>query len=74
MNNAPIVLPQPLQDSLETLAQQQNRPVQDIVQDAITLYIATLHRLQDRAMTMTMYPPSPHPQPLSQEGEGSQKP
>ena len=71
MNNAPIVLPQPLQDSLEALAQQQNRPVQDIVHDAITLYIATLHRIQDR--TLTMHQPSPHPQPLSQEGEGSRK-
>ncbi|MBD2424668.1 hypothetical protein [Phormidium sp. FACHB-1136] len=62
MNNAPIVLPQPLQDSLETLAQQQNRPVQDIVQDAIALYIATLHRLQSRAMTMPQsdqHPPHP---------------
>ena len=72
MDKAPIVLPQPLQDELEALAQQQNRTVLDIIQDAVRLYIATLHRLQAR--TMTMHSQHPHPQPLSQEGEGSRKP
>ncbi|MBD2233735.1 hypothetical protein [Phormidium tenue] len=62
MDKVPIVLPKPIQDELEALAQQQNRTVLAIIQDAVRLYITTLHSLQARTMTMdhqNQNPPEP---------------
>lgn len=50
MENAPIILPQPLQENLEAIAKVQNKPVVDLVQEALNLYIFALQRSQPQSI------------------------
>jgi len=52
MESTPIVLPQLTQKTLEEIAKNQDKTVEDLVQEAINLYIFALQKVQPQSIGM----------------------
>ena len=52
MHSTPIVLPATMQQTLEQLAVGQNKTVEDLVQEALDLYIFAAQKVQPKSVGM----------------------
>jgi len=50
MERTPIVLPQSLQETLETIARNQDKTVLDLVQEVLNSYVVTLQKIEPKSI------------------------
>lgn len=50
MERTPIVLPQSLQETLETIARNQDKTVLDLVQEVLNSYVVTLQKVEPKSI------------------------
>ncbi|MDB9504714.1 hypothetical protein PN441_16670 [Spirulina major CS-329] len=52
MKNNSVILPQPLQADLEEIAKRQDKTVFELVQEAVSLYIFAMQKVQPQSVGM----------------------